>query len=98
MGAAPHRVCAARPAVERAPSRDQAETEARAAALRLRSNRSKLFTCGDSATQLTFTWMDRGFASAFLGSETVRTPFFDSARTFSASTVPGRVNDRVNVP
>jgi hypothetical protein len=48
--------------------------------------------------QFTFTWIDFGFASGFFGRWTVRTPFFDSARIFSASTVPGSENERVNVP
>ena len=49
--------------------------------------------------QLTFTWMDRGFASARFGRSTTRMPFFGPrAWIFSASTVPGSAKDRVNVP
>jgi len=46
----------------------------------------------------TFTWMDFGFASAFFGRVTTRTPLFDSALIFSASIVPGSENDLVNAP
>ncbi len=65
--------------------------------------RLRLRSSGGSSTprrlpQLTFTWMARSFASAFFGSVTVSTPFFVSALIFSASTLPGSVKERVNVP
>ena len=46
----------------------------------------------------TFTSIGRGFTSAFFGSTTESTPFFDSARIFSASTVPGTMKERWKAP
>lgn len=52
----------------------------------------------EAATQPTLILIDFGFASGFLGRNTVRIPFLESARIFSASIVPGSEKERVNTP
>ena len=52
----------------------------------------------DSSYAATSTLIVRGFASSRYGSFTVSTPLRYSAATFEASTVVGKVNDRMNAP